>query len=437
MISILLKKQQEKQKHPESWEPTREANSWQLTTYVRADAPACGSLASECSRALPPRVVCLSLVWPPLTSRSVGRSSYGEDWSLGPTGPIYEEASGGPWRGLRTAWWRETRVGGLLALEQSRKAGWISQSLRESAVPVENCLLSFWKSPSTPPTQPSTLFREQLLFLSGAFVGSAGNKGNLCAEGRCSASASAENRQRLEVLRQRRWGLVQRSCQAVSSPKVDFFRMTPGHLALCSCFSLARWEEWSVITSKMAGMCLMKSPEGKQSLWNIQAASFLCFSFEIKPIMKVDFSHLLPVFLFHWQWISSPVVISLKLISEVIFNQLDADEITCFLLVSLALLLLAAVCGVDSMGSGGFVCPLAFSLLHPQGSVSGASVPPWAWLPSPTSPPHLLSTACPCPAYFAVACISLKTKKELFPSFMSSSRELMLTSLRAVRNLWE
>lgn len=47
MVSILLKKQQEKQKHPESWEPTREANSWQLTTYVRTDAPACGSLASS------------------------------------------------------------------------------------------------------------------------------------------------------------------------------------------------------------------------------------------------------------------------------------------------------------------------------------------------------------------------------------------------------
>lgn len=147
----------------------------------------------------------------------------------------------------------------------------------------------------------------------------------------------------------------------------------------------------------MAGMCLMKSPEGKQSLWNIQAASFLFFSFEIKLIVKVDFSHLLPVFLIHWQWISSPVVISLKLISEVIFNQLDADEITCFLLVSLALLLWAAVCGVDSMGSGGFMCPLAFSLLHPQGSVSGMLL----FLPGPgcpLPPAHLTCLALDAPA---------------------------------------
>lgn len=73
-----------------------------------------------------------------------------------------------------------------------------------------------------------------------------------------------------------------RAC-AGSSPQVAW--------TLYCCFSLARWEECSVLTPKMAGLCLVKSPEGKQSLWNIQAASFLCFSFEIKLITNVDFSH--------------------------------------------------------------------------------------------------------------------------------------------------
>ena len=56
----------------------------------------CGSLESKCSRALPPRAACVSLQWPPLTSTSMGMSSYGEDWNLGPTGLIYEEASDEP-----------------------------------------------------------------------------------------------------------------------------------------------------------------------------------------------------------------------------------------------------------------------------------------------------------------------------------------------------
>lgn len=47
-----------------------------------------------------------------------------------------------------------------------------------------------------------------------------------------------------------------------------------------------------MFTPKMADVGLIKSSEGKQSLWNILAASFLGFFFEIKLIMNVDFSYL-------------------------------------------------------------------------------------------------------------------------------------------------
>lgn len=105
-------------------------------------------------------------------------------------------------------------------------------------------------------------------------------------------------------------------------------------------------------------------------------------------------------------------MISLKLISEVIFNQRDVDEISCLHLGSLALLLLAvclgSTCGVWSAPTG-FHCEYALSTT------------------SQASPPHPPTFLAPCSTsltYLPIAYTYLKNRSGIIRFFMSSGREL-------------
>lgn len=115
-------------------------------------------------------------------------------------------------------------------------------------------------------------------------------------------------------------------------------------------------------------------------------------------------------------------MISLKLISGVIFNQRDVDEISCLHSGSLALLLLAlclgSTCGVWSTPTGFRSEGASVHLLPSQ----------VGWLLFPTSLPHLTHPTflAPCSnalVYLPIACTSLKNRSGIVRFFMSSRRE--------------
>ena len=121
------------------------------------------------------------------------------------------------------------------------------------------------------------------------------------------------------------WGLVQQSPGAASPLKVAFFLKM-----LHNTFSPGL----PLLLSKTGRMKGARSKNGRPVPHKLRRQTepvaragslLLCVFFWTKAHHECRRFCFLLLFVFHWQWISSPGVISLKLIREVIFNQLDAD----------------------------------------------------------------------------------------------------------------